>query len=390
MSFTIKTFKPNYPSTFMKSILYLDTAATSPIYSAVVAEMNNIIKNNYGNPSSIHFQGERARKLLEESRKKIALSINANPEEIYFVSGGTEANNLALQGLAIANPEKKKIIVSAIEHASVLEVCNSLKKWGYQIVKIPVDKSGTIDFNDLKREIDDNTLLVSIMHVNNEIGVIQDIEKIGAICKTHKAFFHTDAVQSFGKEKIDVKRMQLSLISASAHKIGGPKGIGFLYVNQNVKISPIIHGGGQERGIRSGTENVPSIAGFSKALELIEKTNKIKIKKIRGKLIQGLDKIGGKINGSLEKRIYNNINVSFSGIDGETAVIFLSERGIYVSTGSACSSSASKESHVLKALGLKEEEIKGSIRLTFGNSIKEKDANFIIKEIDKVVKRLRG
>ena len=389
MSFTIKTFKPNYPSKCMKRILYLDTAATTPIYPAVIAEMNPIIKNNYGNPSSIHFQGEQTRKLLEESRKKIALSINANPEEIYFVSGGTEANNLALQGLAIANPEKKKIIVSAIEHASVLEVCNSLKKWGYQIVKIPVDKSGTIDFNDLKREIDDNTLLVSIMHVNNEIGVIQDIEKIGAICKTHKAFFHTDAVQSFGKEKIDVKRMQLSLISASAHKIGGPKGIGFLYVNQNVKISPIIHGGGQERGIRSGTENVPSIAGFSKALELIEKTNKIKIKKIRGKLIQGLDKIGGKINGSLEKRIYNNINVSFSGIDGETAVIFLSERGIYVSTGSACSGRASKESHVLKALGLKEEEIKGSIRLTFDDSIKEKDARLIINEIDKVVKKLR-
>jgi len=374
----------------MKSILYLDTAATSPIYSAVVAEMNNIIKNNYGNPSSIHFQGERARKLLEESRKKIALSINANPEEIYFVSGGTEANNLALQGLAIANPEKKKIIVSAIEHASVLEVCNSLKNWGYQIVKIPVDKSGIIDFNDLEREINGNTLLVSIMHVNNEIGVIQDIEKIGAICKTHKVFFHTDAVQSFGKEKIDVKRMQLSLISASAHKIGGPQGIGFLYVNQNVKISPIIHGGGQERGIRSGTENVSAITGFVKALEITENTSKGRIKKLRDKLIQELKQIGGKINGSLEKRIYNNINVSFSGIDGETAVIFLSERGIYVSTGSACSSRASKESHVLKALGLKEEEIKGSIRLTFGNSIKEKDANFIIKEIDKVVKRLRG
>ncbi len=374
----------------MKSrILYLDNAASEKVDRRVADAMQKYFLDEYGNASSVHEIGENARKAVEASRKSIANYIDAKPEEIIFVSGGTEANNLALQGVALANSSKKKVIVSAIEHASVLEVCEFMKNKGYDIVKIPTDKYGIIDIAGLEKEIDSDTLLVSIMHVNNEIGVVQDIKKIGELCRRKGVYFHSDCVQSIGKEKIDVVKMGIDLLSASAHKTGGPKGIGFLYVKNGVKIKPIIYGGGQERGLRSGTENVPGIVGFAKALELASKINKNKVEAIRDKLINGLRKISGRINGSIENRIYNNVNVSFPGIDGETLVLFLSHKGIYTSTGSACSSRMSKESHVLKSLGLNEKEIKGSLRLTIGEDVNEKDIDYIIDEISKVVKRLK-
>jgi len=373
----------------MKNIIYLDNAAAAKVYPEVAEEMKKYLTDEYGNPSSIHQLGDRAAEAIKMAREKIAKEIGAKPWEIIFTSGGTEANNLAINGLSIANNKKKKIIISSIEHPSVSELCKFLQNWGYKIVEIPVDKEGIIDISKLEKEIDAETLLVSIMHVNNEIGTMQDIKKIGEICKQKRVYFHTDAVQSFGKLNIDVKNMNIDMLSASGHKIGGPKGIGFLYVREGIKISPIMIGGGQERGFRSGTENVPGIAGFAKALEIAKKVNKDKIIKLRYTLIFELEKIGGKINGSKTKRIYNNVNVSFPGIEGDTAVVFLSQKGIMCSTGSACKSKNLKESHVLSALGLTKKEIAGSLRFTLNEDISEKDINYIVSEVDKIVKKLR-
>jgi len=372
----------------MKKIIYLDNAATTRVYPKVAEEMQKFLSENFGNPSSIHAFGDRAADAIRIAREKIAKEIGAKPWEIVFTSGGTEANNLVINGLTLANPNKKKIIISSIEHPSMSELCKFLKNWGYKIVEISVDKEGIVDLKKLEKEIDDETLLVSIMHVNNEIGTVQDIKKIGDICRQKKVYFHTDAVQSFAKMKIDVKDMNIDMLSASGHKIGGPKGIGFLYIREGINIKPIMIGGGQERGFRSGTENVAGIAGFAKALDITKKIDKGKIIKLRYKLIFELEKIGGKINGSKINRIYNNVSVSFPGIEGDTAVIYLSERGIMCSTGSACKSKQLKESHVLAALGLNKKEIAGSLRLTLNEYVSEKDIDYAVAEINKVVKKL--
>ncbi len=369
--------------------IYLDDAATTRVYPEVVKEMEKYFLKDYGNPSSMHKLGEKARKAMDEARKKIAKEINAKPWEIYFTSGATESNNMALKGLL--NNGKSKIIISAIEHPSVIECARYLEKEGYKIVKVPIDGEGIVDINFLERNIDSDINLVSVIHVNNIIGVIQDLEEIGDICKKKGVLFHTDATQSFGRLNIDVKKMRIDMLSASAHKIGGPKGIGFLYVRDGIKIEPMIFGGGQEKNIRSGTENVPAITGFVKALEIHKKYNKEKIRKLRDKMIAELEEIGGKINGSMKKqeRIYNNIHVSFPGISNELLVAFLSEKGIYVSAGSACDSKREKEDHVLKAIGLNEKEIQGSVRITMGEGLKEKDINSVIKVIKSSINGLR-
>ena len=261
----------------MNNIIYLDNASTTPVYKEVVIEMEKYMLEEYGNPSSIHFMGENAQRAIENAKKVIASEIGAKPWEIIFTSGGTESNNLALQGLSKTN-SKKKIIISAIEHSSIYELGNEMKKYGYKIVEIPVNKEGFIDFNILEKEIDSNTLVVSIMHANNEIGVLQDIAKIGKICREKGVLFHTDAVQSFCKEKIDVNLMKVDLLSASGHKIGASKGVGFLYVKDGVKIESITIGGSQERGLRPGTQNVPAIMGFAKAVEINKKVDKNKVK----------------------------------------------------------------------------------------------------------------
>lgn len=371
----------------MGKIIYLDNGATTAVHRDVAKEMQKYMLEEYGNASSPNALGERAQEAMNEARKKIASEIGVKPEEIIFTSGGTEANNLALFGLAAGNPRKKKIIISAIEHSSVYEPAMELKKSGYEIVEIPVDKDGLIEINELEKEIDSETLLVSVIHANNEIGVLQDIGAIGKMCKKKGVFFHTDAVQSFGKERISVHDFCIDLLSASGHKISGPKGIGFLYVRGGIEIEPIIIGGGQESGKRGGTENVPAIMGFAKALEIAKKDDKEKIRKLREYFISGLEKIGGKINGSAEHRLYNNVNVSMP-CDGEALVLALSEKGIMCSTKSACLSKQRKENRVLKALGLRKKEVNGAVRFVLSAGIGKRDIDFCLESIGRVIKKV--
>jgi len=369
----------------MKEI-YLDNSATTKMKTKVVETMKKSLTKNYGNPSSLHKLGERTLKSMNGVREELAREIGAKSSEIIFTSGGTESNNLAIQGLARANSKKKKIIISSIEHPSVTETCKFMKSQGYKIVKISVDKEGILDIEQLEKKIDKNTLLVSVMHVNNVFGTIQDLNKIGKICKRKKVYFHTDAVQSFGKLEINVRNMNLDLLSSSAHKIGGPKGIGFLYIKEGTRINSLFFGGGQERNLRTGTENVSGIAGFGKALELEKEIDKFRIVKLRNKLIDELENLGGKINGSKKRRIFDNVHVSFEGIDSENLVYYLSEKGIYVSVGSACEGKKKKESGILKSLGLDKKEIKGSLRLSLGGKTTGKDIRKVVKEIVRYLK----
>lgn len=356
--------------------IYLDNSATTKVKKEVILAMTKSMSEDYGNPSSIHALGEKARKLIDDAKAEIAKEINAKPGEIYFTSGVTESNNLVIFGLAKANPSKKTIVISDLEHPSISEPCEQLKKQGYKIIKIYSGKERIIDYNQLESVLRENKdiLVVSIIHVNNIIGTINDIEKIGNICSKYGIPFHTDAVQSFGKLKIDVKKTDISLLSASGHKIGGPQGIGFLYIREGTLIEPLFYGGGQEKGIRSGTENVPGIVGMTKALELMNKVDKKKIEKQRDKLIKSLEALGGKINGSKTNRIYNNINVSF-GVDSDMLVQYLSNKGIYASSGSACESKKAKEA-------------KGGIRIVIDESIGDKEIRVIVKEIKNTLSKL--
>ena len=374
-----------------RKIIYLDNAATTPVYKEVIEEMKKFYSEEYGNPSSLHALGEKSLEAMNSTREKLAKEINCKPWEIIFTSGTTESNNIAFFGLARSElgKKRKKIIISAIEHSSIFSICNALKKEGFEIKEIPVDKEGIADTNKLNNEVDDNTLLVSIMHVNNEIGVIQDIEKIGKLCKEKGVLFHSDCAQSFGKLNIDVKKMNIDSLSAGAHKIGGPKGIGILYICDSLVISPLIYGGGQERGLRGGTENVPAIIGFAVALDIAKKIDKNKVRKLRDYFISSLEKLGGRINGTREKRIFNNVNVSFHGIDADSLVIFLSERGIMCSSGSACESKKQKESKVLKAIGLNEKERRASVRFSLNENITKKEIYYVVSEVKKIIDRLR-
>jgi len=368
--------------------IYLDNASTTRVYPSVVKEMEKFMNEEYGNASSAHALGENAKKAMNNAREKIAKEINAKPWEIIFTSGATEANNLALIGLAKAS-NKRKIVISAIEHPSITEPCRYLESIGYKIVRIPVDAQGHLRIDRLKDEVEKNSqeiLVVSVMHVNNIIGTVQDIVKIGEICRKNNVLFHSDAAQSFGKIALDASK--LDLMSASGHKIGAGKGIGFLFIREGIKIEPIIYGGGQERGIRSGTENVPGIIGIAKALEMQKKVNKDKIMKMRQELIEELQKMGGKINGSIQERIYNNVNVSFPLVEAGTLIEYLSKKGIYVSSGSACDSKKEKEDETLRAIGLSDMEAKGSIRITLNEDIGQTDVKLIIGEIKKAVKKL--
>ena len=372
----------------VKKTFYLDVASTNPVSKEVVSEMSKYYLEEYGNPSAYHELGENALEAINKAREKLAKEINAKTHEIYFTSGATESNNLALKGLW--KSDKKKIIISAIEHPSIKETSEFLKKVWAEVVEISVDKEGVIDIGQLENSVDSNTCVVSVMHVNNIIGTIQDLKKIGEICNRKNVILHTDAVQSFGKLEIDVQKMNISLLSVSGHKIGSPKGIGFLYVRDGVELEPMLHGGGQEKDLRSGTENVTGIIGFAKALELSKKIDKEKIGKTRDKLMDKLEKIGGTINGAKdERRIYNNINVSFQGVDNKTLVAFLSHKGIYVSAGSACESRKNDDNQTLKAIGVARKERDGSIRITIGEGLAEKDIDFIVKEIKNSVDKLK-
>ncbi len=380
--------------------IYLDHSATTRIDEEVLEAMKPYFLEKYGNAGSLHSFGREAREGLEKSRKIIADFINARPNEIIFTSGGTESDNLAIMGVAFSDNaafstknQRNHIITSKIEHPAVKETCKYLEKRGWKVTWLDVNSDGLINPKDVEKAITKETILVSIMHVNNEIGTIQPIEEIGKICKKNKVYFHTDAVQSYGKLDINVKKMNVDLLSVSGHKIYGPKGIGFLYVNQDVKIVPITHGGGHETGLRSGTENIPGIVGLGKATELAEKNMKKeseKLNKLQDKLISKLLKIPNtKLNGSREKRIYTNVNVSFEGIEGEALLLRLDGKGICVSTGSACSSKSLEPSHVLTAIGLKPEKAHGSLRITMGNENTEEEIDYVIKSLDEIVNSLR-
>lgn len=375
----------------MKKI-YFDTAATSKVPQKIAKIIDKFSVQNYGNPSSLHEMGEEAREEIEKARKEIAKGINAKSEEIIFTSGATESNNLAIQGLARKNPNKKTIIISSIEHPSVREVCNYLKSKEYEIIEIPVDSSGILKINFLEQELKNNSkniLLVSVMHANNIIGTIQDIEKIGKLCAYFKIPFHTDAAQTLGKIPIDVKKINLSMLSASGHKIGAPKGIGFLYKKESIEITPLFFGGGQERNLRSGTENVPAIVSFAEALKLAKKKNEKAIKNYRDKIIAELAAAGCILNGSQENRLFNNIHLTIPNeIESDLLVRFLSQRGIYISTGSACDSKKEKEDHVLKAIGAKEKKFGSSIRISLPQETTEKDVKIFLANMKSALAKL--
>lgn len=370
----------------------MDHAATTPVRKEVLKAMQPYFSKKFGNASSLHRWGQEAKQALENSRIQIAKVIGANPEEIVFTSGGTESNNLALKGLAFAS-KKKHIITSSIEHHCVLNACEWLEKQGFSVTYLPVDKYGLISLGDLENSIKKDTLVVSIMHANNEIGTIEPIKEIGKICREKGVLFHTDAVQTFGKIPINVRKMNIDLLSVSSHKIYGPKGVGCLYVRSGIKIEPLAHGGGHEHGLRSGTENVSGIVGFGHAAELAKKEMKKeaeRLTKLRDYLIRNVLKIPNSyLNGHPKKRLPNNANFWFKFIEGESLVLHLDAKGIAASTGSACSSKSLEPSHVLLAIGLRHEEAHGSLRLTLGRSNNKKHVDYVLKVLPQIVKKLR-
>jgi len=351
----------------------------------------------YGNPSSVHSFGQEAKKGLEKAREQVAALIGAQPQEIVFTSGGTEADNMAILGAAEALRKKgKHIITSAIEHHAVLDTCQYLAKNGFDLTILPVNAEGFVAVEDVKKAIRPDTILISIMHANNEMGAIQPIEEIGRIAKEHEVLFHVDAVQSLGKIPVDVNQLNADLLTISSHKIYGPKGVGALYIRKGVRISPLFHGGGQEKKKRSGTENTPGIVGFGKACELIgqrlEEESK-RLAKLRDRLLNGiLERIDHvKVNGPLgDKRLPNNVNVSIKYVEGEALLLSLDMLGIAASSGSACTSGSLDPSHVLLAMGIPHEIAHGSLRFSLGRQNTEEDIDYVLEHLPKIVERLRS
>ncbi|MDE1813657.1 MAG: cysteine desulfurase [Thaumarchaeota archaeon] len=375
-------------------MIYLDNAASTPVHEKVIEEMIPYFREQYGNPSSIHRHGRFANMAIQNARKRIASLINAHNNEILLTSGGTESNNTAIYGIA-SQGKGKHIITSSIEHDAILEPCKRLEKEGYTISFLPVDKHGFIDPADLKKEISSDTCLITIMYANNEVGTIQPIKKMAQIAREKNIIFHTDAVQAAGKIPIDVKDLGVDLLSISSHKINGPKGVGSLYIRNGVKMAPLILGGGQENGLRSGTENVASIVGFGTACELAKTNmseNSIYLKKLTSKLITRiLQEIPATtLNGHPDMRTPNNTHFTFFGINGEDLIIKLDEHKISASTGSACSVKIQKASHVLKAMGFSHEQVTGSLRLTVGITNTEQEIDETVDTLKKVVLELRA
>ncbi len=374
----------------MKEI-YFDNAATTKVDENVLKTMLPYFSEYYGNASSTHFKGQQAKTALERSRNTIAKSIGAKPNEIYFTSGGTEANNLALKGLFFANyPEKNHIITTKIEHDCVLNTCKWLEKLGAQITFLDVDSQGFVNLQELENAITQKTIVVSVIQGNNEIGTIQDLASIGKICKKKGTLLHTDACQSFTKVALNVKKQDIDLVTLNAHKIHGPKGVGALYVKEGIKLIPISHGGGHERKMRSGTENVSGIVGFAKAVEIANRKDLDKMTKLRDKIIDGILKIPNtKLNGPKDRRLCNNVNISFSNIEGESIGGYLENLGICTSTGSACASHSLETSHVLKAIGLTPIQANSSVRISISKYTTEEEVNFLLQNLPKIVDKLR-
>ncbi|MGC8930386.1 MAG: cysteine desulfurase NifS [Dictyoglomus sp.] len=379
----------------MKREVYLDYAATTPLRKEVYEAMKPFLKEKFGNPSSIHHFGRETRTAIEEAREKIVKAIGAKSDEIIFTSGGTESNNMAIKGVAFALSTKgKHIITSKVEHHAVLEPCHFLEKLGFEITYLPVDREGFVDPDDLKKALRKDTILISIMHANNEIGTIEPIQELSKIAKEYDIYFHTDAVQTVGHIPVNVDELGVDLLSISAHKFYGPKGVGALYIRKGTKIHPLIHGGSQENNKRAGTENVAGIIGMGKAIELaiLEMDKEIeRLTELRDYFIREVEKRISDVylNGPRSNRLPNNINFSFAYVEGESILLHLDLEGVEVSTGSACSSSSLEPSHVLSAINVPIELAHGSIRFTLGLYTTKEDLNYTLDVLERIIEKLR-
>lgn len=379
----------------MKTKIYLDNAATTRTAQEVVDAMIPYFTENYGNPSSIYELGQRSKEAITTAREQIAEVIGAKPEEIYFTAGGSEADNWALKAACEAYEKKgKHIITTKIEHHAILHTCEYLERKGVEVTYLDVDENGLVDLDELQKAIRPDTILISIMFANNEIGTIEPVKEIGMIAKEHGILFHTDAVQAFGQVPIDVDNMHIDMLSSSAHKINGPKGIGFLYIRKGVKIRSFVHGGAQERKRRAGTENVPAIVGYGVAAKRAADTMEertVRERQLRDDFIERVEKEIPyvKLNGHPTKRLPNNINFSFRFIEGESLLIMLDMKGIAGSSGSACTSGSLDPSHVLLAIGLPHEIAHGSLRLSLGEDTTKEDLDYTLEQIKEIIQKLR-
>lgn len=380
----------------MSKLIYMDNAATTAVKPEVFEKMKPYFMENYSNPSSVYSFAGEAKKAVDDARDIIAGALNAKAAEIYFTGGGSEADNWAIKATAEAYKNKgKHIITSAIEHHAVLHTCGWLERHGYEVTYLPVDENGTVSPEKVEEAIRPDTILISIMFANNEIGIIEPIKEIGEIAEKHGVLFHTDAVQAFGHVPIDVQEMHIDMLSASGHKFHGPKGIGFMYMRNGLKLGSFIHGGAQERSRRAGTHNVPGIVGMGEAtrmaMEQLE-ANAVKETEVRDYLIARVEKEIPyiKVNGHRENRLPNNINICFRFIEGESLLIMLDQKGICASSGSACTSGSLDPSHVLLAIGLPHEIAHGSLRLTISEDTTKEDADFVVDNLKSIVERLRS
>ena len=380
----------------MNRKVYADNAATTAVSPEVLEAMLPFYKEVYGNPSSLYSLGQEAKKPLEEARETVAQCLGAQPREIYFTSCGTESDNWAIKGAAYAMRRKGKthIVTSAFEHHAVLHTCQALEKEGFTVTYLPVHENGIVRPEELEAALTENTGLVTIMYANNEIGTIQPIPEIGAICKAHGVLFHTDAVQAAGQVPIDVQEQNIDLLSLSGHKLHAPKGVGALYIRSGVVIQNLLDGGAQERGKRGGTENVASIVGLATALKRACATmeeRRVKLTAMRDKLIDGLSKIERcRLNGDREHRLPGNVSFCFQGVEGESLLLMLDLKGISASSGSACTSGSLDPSHVLLAIGLPHEVAHGSLRLSFGDENTMEDIDYILETVPPIIERLRS
>ena len=379
----------------MEHRIYMDHAATTGTKPEVMEEMLPYFTRMYGNPSSVHSFGREARKALDLARERTAKALNGDPTEIYFTGSGTESDNWAIKGAALANQKKgNHIITSSIEHHAVFHTCDFLEKNGFVVTCLPVDEFGLVDPEQVREAITGKTILISIMTANNEIGTIQPIKEIGSIARERNIIFHTDAVQAIGSMDIDVKDMNIDLLSLSAHKFHGPKGVGALYIRKGIKVQQLIHGGAQERNRRAGTENLPAIVGLGKAIELAVKgmpVRNARIQSLRDRLIEGIipSVANTRLNGHAVQRLPGNVNFSFEFIEGEALLLSLDIKGIAGSSGSACTSGSLDPSHVLLAIGLSHEVAHGSLRLTLGEENTEEEVDYVLEVLPQVVQRLR-
>jgi cysteine desulfurase len=377
---------------FGNKTIYLDNAATTQVDESVVKAMTPYFNEKYGNASSKHIIGQEAKRALEESRDIIAKSIGAKRDEIIFTAGGTEANNFVMKGLFFhpENKDKRHIITTKIEHDCILNSCKWLETMGAKVTYLNVDSEGFVDIDELRKSITNETLVVSIIHGNNEIGTIQDLEKIGKICKEKGVYFHTDACQSYTKVPIDVNKQHLDFVTLNSHKIHGPKGVGALFIRKNSKIVPLLHGGGHEFRLRSTTENVAGVVGFARAVKIAKSSDIKYMEKLRDKLIEGLLKIPNtNLNGPRKNRLANNINISFNNIEGEAIGGYLDSYGVCGSTGSACSSHSLESSHVLKAIGCGDMRMNSTIRLSVSKYNTDKEIEYVLEIFPKIVEKLR-